>query len=195
MGCWFCGNDRGEPRLNEEDIELIRCAQQGNMQAFEQIVQNYRGFVFKTAYGVMQNRTDATDIVQETFVKVFISLKNLKELRTFPTWIAQITIRNALDVIAKHRRMYAVHADIETLDAGENAFEGLDLRIDIQQGLQKLSVEHRTALILREVQGFNYEEISKILDIPLGTVRSRIHHAREQLRRVLQGQKGMRSDE
>jgi len=176
--------------LDDVDIHLVRRAKRGDSDAFETIVRNYQDFVYRTAYGVTQHHSDAKDVAQETFVKVFLSLKTLKEERTFPTWIARITARTALDWIEKHRRIRQSNVDLERLASKQSESQAAGTRIDLQRGMDSLSPEHRMVLMLRDVQGFEYEDISNILEIPIGTVRSRIHNARLQIRRELLGSEG-----
>jgi len=176
--------------LDDVDIHLVRRAKRGEIDAFETIVRNYQDFVYRTAYGVTQHHSDAKDVAQETFVKVFLSIKNLKEERTFPTWIARITARTALDWIEKHRRIPQSNVELERLASNKNESQAADARIDLQRGMNALSPEHRMVLVLRDIQGFEYEDISNILEIPIGTVRSRIHNARLQLRRELLSSEG-----
>ncbi len=171
-------------------MHLVHRAKRGDTDAFEAIVRNYQNFAYRTAYGVTQNHVDAKDVVQESFVKVFVSLHTLKEERTFPTWLARIIVRTGVDWLAIHRRARDVHMDLTNIPSNQRESQSVDTRIDVQRGLALLSMEHRTALLLRDVQGFAYEDIAKILDIPIGTVRSRIHNARQQLRRTLLGTEG-----
>jgi RNA polymerase sigma-70 factor, ECF subfamily len=175
--------------LNQNDINLIQTAKRGNIDAFTELVGNYKNFVFRTAYGVVQSRPDAEDVTQETFIKAYQSLKTLQNDRTFPTWLARIVVRTALDFVQRRQRQptATLHPEMVTT---EDAHSQLDARMDLELALAKLSEEHRIVLVLREIQGFDYTELAEILNVPIGTVRSRLHHARAHLRGLLSGERG-----
>ncbi len=181
--------DGGDARLEQADLELIRRARHGDPQAIETIVRNYQSFVYRTAYGILQNAADAEDATQEAFIRAFRSLGRLREDRTFPTWLARIAVRISLDMVqAKARRAQDPTEEIHgSVAGGEDA---ASLRIDLERALAKLSPEHRTVIVLRAFHGLEYDEIAEVLDIPIGTVRSRLHHARMQLRMHLSGERG-----
>jgi len=176
--------------LNQDDLNLIRAAKKGRAEAIVDLIRNYNNFVFRTAFGVLQNHLDAEDVAQEVFIKVHRSLKSLRDEKTFPTWIARITVRTALDFLNHSNKHQLTTLDPDRLQTVENSHEASELRLDIEQALGQLNHEQRTILILREFQGFDYEELAQILDIPVGTVRSRLHHARTQIRLILSGERG-----
>lgn len=173
--------------MEKEDIQLIRAAKNGSSEAFTLLVGNYKDFVFRNAMGILQNRMDAEDVVQEVFVKAFLSFRQLQDERAFPSWLATITTRQSLDLIKKRKSARPVSLDEEhayALSQRDIADES-DARVTLYQSLSELSPEHRAVLILREIQGFDYQEIARILEIPMGTVRSRLHAARLHLRNSL----------
>ncbi len=174
--------------LNQNDVNLIRTAKRGHGEAFTMLVRNYKNFVFQTAYGVVRSKPDAEDITQEAFMKVHQSLKGLHDERAFPTWLARITVRTALDWL--HRNEKHRLSPLDPDEIAKDANHAAELRLDLEQALGRLNHEQRSILVLRELQGFDYEELSKILDIPVGTVRSRLHHARAQLRLLLANERG-----
>lgn len=168
--------------LTEDDIRLIKSAKRGNMDAFSKMVSNYKNFVYRTAYGILNHKSDAEDVTQETFIKVYQSLKGLRDERTFPSWLAKITVRNALDWRERHRRHRTESYEESLVSSGLNPHHQSEIRMDLYQAMQRLGADHRTILILRELHGFSYDELAEILELPVGTVRSRLHHARLQLR-------------
>jgi len=174
--------------LNQQDLNLIRWARQGRRDSFSALIRNYQTFVFRTAYGVVQNRADAEDVTQETFIKVHQSLKALRDERTFPTWLARITVRTAIDWLHQKDKQkdLLASADPMTVDSGHSS----DLRMDLEQALAALSPEQRTVLVLREIHGFDYEQLAQILGVPVGTVKSRLHNARIELRQLLSSERG-----
>lgn len=171
--------------MTEDDILLVQSAKRGNMEAFSAIVANYKDFVYRTAYGICRNRSDAEDVTQDTFIKVYQAIKTLRDARTFPSWIARIAVRRALDYRERQQNRRADPLEDTRLADGVIPHEQAEVRMDIEQAMATLAVDHRTVLVLRELHGFNYEELAQILDIPVGTVRSRLHHARLQLRALL----------
>jgi RNA polymerase sigma-70 factor, ECF subfamily len=177
--------------LNSEDIALIRNAKRGDIERFTEVVRHYKDFVYRTAFGVVQNNQDAEDVTQETFLKAHQSMNNLREERTFPSWIARIAVRSAFDLLEKNQRRKDSQDNLAVVMTLSKSHHESDLRIDIQWAMGKLTQDQRTIIVLRELHGFNYEEIAKILDIPIGTVRSRLHTARIQLKSLLNEEEGV----
>ena len=170
--------------MNAEDHLIIRRAKHGDLHAFSTLVRNYKIYVYKTAFGILQNNSDAEDVTQETFLKVYQSLRSLRNEETFPTWIARIAVRTALDLVKKNQRIQTY--DPQTESSHLIVDEAMpDARMELDFALEKLSPDHRAILVLREIQGWDYEQISRVLEIPIGTVRSRLYHARTQLRQIL----------
>lgn len=178
--------------MNEEDIALIRAARSGSTEAFTVIVKNYKNFVYRIILTTLQSRQDAEDVSQEVFIKAYRSLHKLRDEQTFPSWLAQITTRTALDWVQSKHQNQTVELDSERF-VTQDVQSGMNARLDLEQALRQLSVEHRLVTLLRAVHGFDYEEIARILDIPIGTVRSRLHNARMHLRQLLQDERGDKS--
>ncbi|WP_290588487.1 sigma-70 family RNA polymerase sigma factor [Alicyclobacillus sp.] len=173
--------------MNDEQRAWIRAARFGDPEAFARLVESYKDHLFRTAYAIVRDRGEAEDVVQEAFVKAYLTLPGLKDERAFSAWITTITTRLALDWIRRRRpnvRLEDSDAAVQTDHRAMPAMKA-ELRIDLADALAKLSPEHRTVIALREIQGFDYQEMADILGIPIGTVRSRLHHARLQLRRLL----------
>lgn len=166
-------------QLDDNHLRQIQAAKAGNREAFAQLVRSYKDFVYRTAYAILHDGAEAEDVVQESFVKAFLSLRSLRDERAFPSWISTIATRIALDIVKRRQVSWAPVSNSERLPAPS---VNSDLRLDMEAALAQLSPEHRAVLVLREVQGFDYREIADILGIPIGTVRSRLHTARMQLR-------------
>lgn len=177
--------------MTEDDVQLIRNARHGNREAFSQIVTNYKAFVYRTAYGIVHHQADAEDVTQETFMKVYQSLKKLRDEYTFPSWLARITVRTAIDWKKRHQRHDVTALEETQVVSNGDSHKQVDARLDLEQAIHQLAEDHQTVLVLRELHGFNYEELASILDIPVGTVRSRLHHARLQLRQGLLKEGGL----
>ena len=160
---------------------------------WEQIVTEHSARVYRLAYRLTGNQHDAEDLTQETFVRVFRSLSTYAP-GTFEGWLHRITTNLFLDGVRRRRRirMDPLGDDVgDVADLGsalgtpERGFEHANLDQDVQRALDALSPEFRAAVVLCDIEGLSYEEIAVTLGIKLGTVRSRIHRARAQLRASL----------
>ncbi len=158
---------------------------------WEQVVREHSARVYRLAYRLTGNRHDAEDLTQEVFLRVFRSLSSYTP-GTFEGWLHRITTNLFLDQVRRKQRIrFDTLADnaadrLPGRDPGpERAFEHANLDLDIQNALQELSPEFRAAVVLCDIEGLSYEEIAATLDVKLGTVRSRIHRARAQLRAAL----------
>lgn len=158
---------------------------------WQEIVEQHSARVYRLAYRLTGNRQDAEDLTQEVFVRVFRSLDSYRP-GTFEGWIHRITTNLFLDQVRRKQRVRfdALPDDsadrLRSIHPGpELAFEHQNLDYDIQQALDRLSPEFRAAVVLCDIEGLSYEEIAEALNLKLGTVRSRIHRARAQLRTSL----------
>lgn len=158
---------------------------------WEQIVRDQSARVYRLAYRLTGNRHDAEDLTQEVFVRVFRSLSSYTP-GTFEGWIHRITVNLFLDSVRRRQRIRFdtlgddAHDRLPGTDVGpERAFEHANLDYDVQDALNQLPPDFRAAVVLCDVEGLSYEEISATLGIKLGTVRSRIHRGRAQLRELL----------
>lgn len=160
--------------------------------SWEQIVAEHSARVYRLAYRLTGNQHDAEDLTQETFIRVFRSLSTYQP-GTFEGWLHRITTNLFLDQVRRKRRirMEPLGDDAQRvpgvagLGTPERGFEHANLDEDVQRALDALSPEFRAAVVLCDIEGLSYEEIAVTLGIKLGTVRSRIHRARAQLREAL----------
>ncbi len=160
---------------------------EGNMPSWAELVAEHADSVYRLAYRLSGNQHDAEDLTQETFIRVFRSLKNYQP-GTFEGWLHRITTNLFLDMV-RHRnkiRMEALPEDYERVEGKsatpEEEYTRSTLDPVLQQALDELSPEYRVAVILCDVVGMSYEEIAATLGVKLGTVRSRIHRGRSQLK-------------
>ena len=158
---------------------------------WEQIVQDHSARVFRLAYRLTGNRHDAEDLTQDVFVRVLRSLDRY-EPGNFDGWLHRITTNLFLDGARRRQRirMDAMGDDAARVPGSaeiepERGFEHGNLDLDVQHALDALAPEYRAAVVLCDIEGLSYEEIAVTLGIKLGTVRSRIHRARAQLRKEL----------
>ncbi|WEG11976.1 sigma-70 family RNA polymerase sigma factor [Pullulanibacillus sp. KACC 23026] len=174
--------------------KMIRKAKHGNREAFEELVRLYKGKVYRHALAMVRDPLAAEDITQEAFVKAFFQLRKLEEEVAFVAWLTRIVRNLCLDYLKKAKR--ETTTDDVWLEQPESSAtsqsEGQSVnRLMIQEGLSRLSLEHREVIILRDIQGFSYQEIADQLNIPLGTVKSRINIARTSLKSfLLEGEEG-----
>ena len=179
-----------------DEQKLISLAQKGDQAAFEQLLDHYQKPVYHQALRLVGNPEDAADVTQEVFLKVWKHLPSFRGESSFSTWLYRLTSNAAIDFLRREKRQSGpgeVSLDdeetyVEPVDPSptpQRLAENLELRQALAQGLEKLSPEHRQVLLLRELQGLSYEEISDTLELDLGTVKSRIARAREKLRNYL----------
>lgn len=179
------------------DKELIKRFRNNDESAFEELVLRYQKKVYNTVLRMLSNLDDASDITQEIFIKVYQNLEKFKGQSSFSTWLFSIAgnhcrdelrkrqkelKRSSFDSIAEERKETEKVSDNNSnYQPEESSIKNEQFR-DIEIALSKLSIEYREPLVLRDIQGFTYDEISKILDLPAGTVKSRLSRARRKLR-------------
>jgi RNA polymerase sigma factor (sigma-70 family) len=167
---------------------------------WEEVVRDHSARVFRLAYRLTGNRQDAEDLTQEVFVRVFRSLSSYTP-GTFEGWLHRITTNLFLDQVRRKQRIRfdALPEDADDRMPGndlgpERMWEHNNLDRDVQAALDTLPPEFRAAVVLCDIEGLSYEEIAEVLDIKLGTVRSRIHRGRAQLRQALSHRRPDRAD-
>jgi RNA polymerase sigma-70 factor (ECF subfamily) len=187
------------PKEAGDDRALVKAAQKGDEQAFRKLVEKYQRRVVQLALGMTKDPDEAMDIAQETFVKVHRYLPSFKGDSSFFTWTYRIAMNLCLDVQRRKSRVERVDlgegddAEVEAaMDPPSAALSGpqrqtlnSELRGKIEEALAGLSENHRAILILRELEGLSYEELSKVLAIRKGTVMSRLFHARLKMQNKL----------
>jgi RNA polymerase sigma-70 factor (ECF subfamily) len=180
----------------ETDEQLIFRFQQGDIDAFEELVRRYKDQLMNYVFRFVGNRSDAEDIVQETFLRVYKNKHYYKEIAKFSTWVYTIAGNLAKTELRRRKRKKLLSVsnimkddkDYDIPDHGHNPEKAVDGSIKetiIQNAIEKLPPRFKEVIILRDVQGFSYEEISQILNIPLGTVKSRVNRGRLKLQEEL----------
>ncbi|MFV9510226.1 RNA polymerase sigma factor [Tepidibacillus sp. LV47] len=174
--------------MDLELFQLISEAKEGKQDAFEQLMTRYKGVVYRQAYAMLGDHMEAEDVTQEVFLKIYNSLSSLESPYAFTSWVTKITLNLCYDQIEKRKKKMAVTS--ENLDQlarspSGGLIERKELLLTLQKTMQKLSLEHREVIILRDIQGYSYNEIAKILQVPVGTVKSRLYHARLALKNEL----------
>jgi len=189
--------------MKTKENVLIEISKKGDISAFEELIETYQNKVFNIAYSMLNNYEDANDVAQEVFIRVYKSIKNFKGESSFSTWLYRITTNVCLDELRKRKNKNVVSIDEDIpFDDGEVTRQIVDdgptpdiiaekkeVREIVNEAIGQLSEEHKTVIILRELQGLSYEEISKIINCPQGTVKSRINRARSALKNILKSKK------
>jgi len=173
-----------------DDAQLIDETLRGRSAAFGQLVEKYQDRLYNTIVHVVGSAEDALDVVQDAFVQAFLKLETFQRSSAFYTWLYRIAFNTAASQRRRKRPTLSVEQTQET--SGQEPVDGqsgpgerleqLERSRQVQQAIAGLSEEHRAVVVLREIDGCCYETIAEILDLPLGTVRSRLHRARLQLR-------------
>lgn len=182
------------------DWAVVEKVQVGNVGAFDQLVEKYRQQIFSVIYNMTSNREDASDLTQETFIKAFQAIGRFRGKSSFFTWIYRIAVNTTMTFLKKrNRRRFISYENIdeeassaeivERLTASNRSEQGAlvsELQEKLNDALQKLSLKHRTVVILHEIEGLEHAEIAEITRTSTGTVRSRLHYAKQQLQSYLQ---------
>jgi RNA polymerase sigma-70 factor (ECF subfamily) len=189
----------GPTGLSDDEARILRGLRAGIEEAYEELIERYEQQLYGLIYRLLGNASDAADVVQEVFLKVFRTINSFREQSSLRTWIYRIAVNEAHN----HRRWFARHCrcevpmDSDGADHAALAFaadparspfqQALDSeqRTLIEQALAKINPLYCTAVVLRDIQNLSYEEIAEILQVSLGTVKSRILRGREALRREL----------
>jgi RNA polymerase sigma-70 factor (ECF subfamily) len=182
--------------VSADDHRLIADCLRGDPAAFGVLVRRYQDRLYNTVYRLVDNAEDAQDVVQEAFLNAYQSLDSFKGDALFFTWLYRIAVNTAIS----HRRKQKVvlriggrpgEPGIEPMDPSElsrpgHALEQAEQEQRIQDALGRLSPEHRAVLIMKDMEGQKYETMAEVLQVPIGTIRSRLHRARIELREVLE---------
>ncbi len=183
--------------MSADDNRLIAECLEGKAEAFGELVRRYQERLYHSVYRLVGNAEDAQDVVQEAFLNAYQSLEGFKGDARFFTWLYRIAVNTAISHKRKHRSMARMETEkngehtIDPHDPSEasrpeHALERAEEQRRVLQALARLSPEHRTVLVMKEMEGQKYEEMAEILQVPIGTIRSRLHRARLELRELLE---------
>ncbi len=184
-----------------DENKLIKKAQKGDADAFEKIISEYQNVVYSIAYRYTDNAEDAADMSQEIFLKMFRNINTFQFKSKLSTWIYRVATNTCIDLVKKtknDRNTYSIDDGYENSD-GETkyneiaddssqpdiAVENGEIRDVINMAISRLSDDYRLVIILRDIQGLSYDEISEIVGCSVGTVKSRISRGRKNLREIL----------
>lgn len=183
------------------DLAIVRQVQAGEVAQFDQLVNKYRERLYGVIYHLTSNREDAADLTQDAFIKAFQSINRFQGQSSFFTWLYRIAVNSTLTHLRKQRlRTFfsfekidhddPVAADViaaltDTTGADRETFAH-ELQEKLNEAMQKLSIKHRTVITLFEIDGLSHQEIAEVMDCSVGTVRSRLHYAKQLLQSELQ---------
>jgi RNA polymerase sigma-70 factor (ECF subfamily) len=186
----------------ERDRECVRRAQAGEQGAFRELFERHHKRAFAVAYGVLKNKQDALDVVQESFVKVHRHLPSFQGTSSFYTWLYRIVMNLAIDQLRRRKTSRPVEYDDAALREADMADDTIlprmldsnprktvirrELMARVEAALATLPEYHRQVIILREIEGLSYEEMAEALEVPKGTIMSRLFHARRKMQVALQ---------
>jgi len=181
------------------DMQLVEMARHENISAYDELVRRYQERIYATVYHMTSNHEDANDLTQDTFVKAYRAIKSFKGDSSFYTWIYRIAVNKTINFLKQRKNR--VHMSLNDLDfQAENDPDlvalvsdktprrelGLaELQEKLNSAMQKLSEHHRMVVTLHDIQGLSHEEIGNIMDCNVGTVRSRLFYARQQMQALL----------
>lgn len=190
-------SNRVKDTVSADDHRLIADCLEGRTSAFGELVRRYQDRLFNTVYRLLANAEDARDVVQEAFLNAYQSLDTFKGDSLFFTWLYRIAFNAAISYKRKRKAVLSLNGlpegqgPSEPMDPSEInqpgfALEQVEEERRLQRALDRLSPQHRAVLVLKEIEGQKYEEIAEVLEVPVGTVRSRLHRARLELRDILE---------
>ena len=182
--------------MSADDQRLITECREGNTAAFGVLVSRYQDRLFNTVVRLVDNAEDARDVVQEAFLHAYQSLHSFKGDSLFFTWLYRIAVNTAISMKRKQRHVLRIQPGgeeknvLDPLDPAESSRPGHALEMaeeerKVHEALGKLSAEHRAVLVMKDMEGMKYEEMAEILNVPVGTIRSRLHRARLEIRDLL----------
>jgi RNA polymerase sigma-70 factor (ECF subfamily) len=178
--------------VTPNDSQLIARSIGGDRIAFGELVRRYQDRLYHTAYRLIGNAEDAQDVVQDSFLNAYLSLHQFKGDARFFTWLYRIAVNAAISTKRKRRAVLsadapggAAGAEAHDVSYGSQPGAAVEREEDerrLTNALNAISPEHRAVLVLKEIEGRKYETIAEVLGVPIGTVRSRLHRARLELR-------------
>jgi RNA polymerase sigma-70 factor (ECF subfamily) len=194
---------RSPERIREadEDLVVVRQVQAGDLGAFDRLIVKYRSRIYGVIYNLTSNREDAADLTQDTFIKAFQSIHRFQGQASFFTWLYRIAINSTLSHLRRNRSRSFF--SLESINSEEPASREIiaaltdktgadrdahvrELQEKLNEAMQKLSINHRTVVTLYEIDGMSHQNIAEVMNCSVGTVRSRLHYAKQLLQAELQ---------
>jgi RNA polymerase sigma factor (sigma-70 family) len=182
-----------------DEMKLVKLAQDGDLSAYDELVKRYQERIYATVYHMTANHEDANDLAQEAFIKAFQALKSFKGGSSFYTWVYRIAVNKTINFLKQRKNRAQMSLDDLDINAEHDPdlvalisektprreMNLVELQEKLNSAMQKLSEPHRLVVTLHDVQGLSHEEIAEIMECNIGTVRSRLFYARQQLQAYL----------
>ena len=181
------------------EMDLVRRAQSGDLAAYDDLIKRYQERIYATIYHMTSNHEDANDLAQDSFIKAFQALKSFKGGSSFYTWLYRIAVNKTINFLKQRKNR--IHMSLNDLDFNTENNPDLvalisdktprrdaglkELQEKLNAAMLKLSEPHRIVVVLHDVQGMSHEEVAQVMDCNIGTVRSRLFYARQQLQSLL----------
>jgi RNA polymerase sigma factor (sigma-70 family) len=195
--------DQRKLKSRQEDAEMIREALSGSQDAFAKLMRKYYDSIYSLIFRMIQDKAEIDDLTQEVFIKAFTALRSFNDDYAFSTWLYKIASNNCIDHIRKRKlKTYSIDKPVESEDS-DYAYELSDSTYEpdrrlmeeqqrrlIQDAIDSLPAKYRTVIVMRHNEEKSYEEIARILKLPIGTVKAHIFRAREMLNKALKGKIG-----
>lgn len=185
--------------MEQKEIDMINDIKNGDMEAFEAMLDVYQKLIYNICYRMFNNKEDAEDLTQDVFVKVYNKINSFSEKNSFKSWLCAIATNTCIDELRKRKNKSTISIDknIETDDGNmtidipsnektpeEAVVKNEEIHL-LENALLKLNLEDREIIVLRDIQGLSYDEISEIKHMKLGTVKSKLARARLKLQKIL----------
>lgn len=185
--------------MDNIETRLVKLALKGDQRAFAEIVELYKDKIFHLGYRMLSNRHEAEDVVQETFLRVYKNLDRYDQKQKFSTWIYRIGTNLCIDRLRKRKPTYSLDAELNDQDGTdgyallpgdertpESEYLLSETQQLIHQAIDSLPDKYKTVMVLRYLQELSLQEISEVMDMPVTTIKTRVHRGREFLRKKLE---------
>ena len=182
--------------VHEHENQLIQLVREGDLSAWGELIRIHQDRLYNSIVRVVGHPDRARDVVQDTFIQAIENISRFDGKSQFFTWLYRIAFNRAMSMYRKHKSEVSLevareNAGDETMADSQGQPEDRVLQSElveeVHQAIEQLSAEHRAVIVLREIEGCEYEQIAEILEVSLGTIRSRLHRARSEMRRLLRG--------
>jgi len=195
-------DDKGDEAVNYVEARLAKLSLGGDRRAFAELVEMYKDRIFHLAYRMLGNNQESEDVVQETFLRVFTNLHRYDESQKFSTWIYRIATNLCIDRLRKRKTYYSLDADMSDNSEGSDWYSLLssnektpeshmllsETQEQVRKAIETLPEKYKSVVILRYLHDLSLQEIGEVLDMPVTTVKTRVHRGREYLRKKLENE-------
>lgn len=165
--------------------KLVKKAQKGNDKAFLELFQEHEEAIYRMAYMYVKNKDDALDVVQETAYQAFKSIGSLREAQYFKTWILKIAINRSISILKQRKKVIPFPPDYAEQQIASTSEEDIPLSVTLQELLDELDTQEKSVILLKFYQGYTFQAISDMLELPLGSTKTILYRGLSKLRKSL----------